>query len=38
MRRTFGTKRSEITAKWRKIYDKDPHDFCSYQNTIRAIK
>ena len=37
-RRTFGTKRDEITGEWRKLHNEEVNDLCSSPNIVRKIK
>jgi hypothetical protein len=38
LRRIFGPKRDEVTGKWRRLYNKEPHALYSTPDIIRVIK
>jgi hypothetical protein len=38
LRRTFGPKKDEVTGGWRKLYNKELHDFYSSPSIIKIIK
>jgi PAS domain-containing protein len=38
LRRIFGPKRDEVIREWRKLHNKEPHDFYSSSSIIRIIK
>jgi hypothetical protein len=38
LRRIFGSKRDEVTGEWRKLHNKELHDWYSSPNIIRIIK
>jgi hypothetical protein len=38
LRRIFGQKRDEVTGEWRKLHNKELHDFYSLSSIIRIIK
>jgi hypothetical protein len=38
LRRIFGPKRDEVTGDWRKLHNKELHNFDSSPNIIRMIK
>ena len=38
LRRIFGSKRDEITGKWRKLYNEELNDLYSLPNIVRVIK
>jgi hypothetical protein len=38
LRRTFGSKRDEVTGKWRKLHNEELHDLYSSPSIIRRIK
>jgi hypothetical protein len=38
LRRTFGPKRDEVMAEWRKLHNKELHDLYSSPSIIRVIK
>jgi hypothetical protein len=38
LRRIFGPKRDEVTGEWRKMHNKELHDFYSSSSIIRIIK
>jgi hypothetical protein len=38
LRRTFGSKRDEMTGGWRKLHNEDLHNLYSSSNVIRMIK
>jgi hypothetical protein len=38
LRRIFGPKRDEVTAKWRKMHNEELHDLYSSQSIIRIMK
>jgi hypothetical protein len=38
LRRIFGPKRDEVTGEWRKLPNKELHDFYSSPSIIRIIK
>ena len=38
LRRVFGSKRDEVTGKWRKIHNEDPSDLYSLPNIVRVVK
>jgi hypothetical protein len=38
LRRIFGPKRDEVTGEWRKLHNKELHDFYSTPSIIRIIK
>jgi hypothetical protein len=38
LRRIFGSKRGEITRKWRKLHYEELNDLYSLLNVVRAIK
>jgi hypothetical protein len=38
LRRIFGPKRDEVTARWRKVYTEELHDLYFSRNIIRIIK
>jgi hypothetical protein len=38
LRRTFGTKRDEVTGDWRKIHNEELHDLYSSPNIVWVIK
>ena len=38
MRRIFGSKRGEVTRKWRKLHYEELNDLYSLLNVVRAIK
>jgi hypothetical protein len=38
LRRIFGPKRDEVTGEWRKLHNKELHDFYSSQSILRIIK
>jgi hypothetical protein len=37
VRRIFGPKRDEVTGEWRKLHNKELHDFYSPPSIIRII-
>jgi hypothetical protein len=38
LRRIFGSKRDEVTGKWRRLYNKELYALYFSPNTTRAIK
>jgi hypothetical protein len=38
LRRIFGPKRDEVTGEWRKLHDKELHNFESSPDIIRQIR
>jgi hypothetical protein len=38
LRRIFGSKRDEVTREWRKLHNKELHDFYSSPSIIIIIK
>jgi phosphoribosylaminoimidazole carboxylase (NCAIR synthetase) len=38
LRKTFGPKRDEMTAEWRKLHNEELRDLCSSLRIIRIIK
>ena len=38
LRRIFGTKRDEVTGKWRKLHNEELNDLYSSPNIVRATK
>jgi hypothetical protein len=38
LRRTFGTKRDEVTGEWRKLHNEELHILYSSPNIMRQIK
>ena len=38
LRKTYGTKRGEITGEWRKLHNAELHAFYSSPNIIRSLK
>jgi hypothetical protein len=38
LRRIFGPKTDEVTGDWRKLHNKELHDFCSLPSIIRIVK
>ena len=38
LRRTFGPRRDEVTAEWRKLHNEMLNDLCSSPNIVRVIK
>jgi hypothetical protein len=37
-RRVFGTKRDEVTEKWRKLHNEELSDLYSLPNIVRVVK
>jgi hypothetical protein len=38
VRRTFGSKRGEVTGEWRKRHNEELNDLCSSPNIVPLIK
>ena len=38
LRKVFGTKRDEVTGKWRKLYKEELRDLYSLLNIVRVVK
>jgi hypothetical protein len=38
LRRIFGPRKDEMTGSWRKLHNKELHNFCILPSTIRMIK
>ena len=38
LRRIFGTKRNEVTGKWRRLHNEELYSLCSSLNIFRVIK
>jgi hypothetical protein len=38
LRRTFGSKRVEVTGEWRKLHNEELHDLYSSPSIIRMVK
>jgi hypothetical protein len=38
LKRLFGSKRDEVTVKWRKLHNEELHDVYSSPNIVRVIK
>jgi hypothetical protein len=38
LRRVFGSKRDEVTGKWRKLHNEELNDLYSLPNIVRVVK
>jgi hypothetical protein len=38
LRRTFGSRRDEVTGDWRKLHNEELHNFYTSPNIIRMMK
>ena len=38
LRKIFGSKRDELTGEWRKVHNKELHDWYCSPNIVRVIK
>ena len=38
LRRVFGSKRDEVTGKWRKLHNEELRDLYSLPNILRVVK